>query len=109
MQLDAKIEAFWQVYLSSLPHAKDAVHRFYDVMRIGNSNYLRLCGCMYSGGTDTTSSRSWASSAALRVPAIRGTQGSQEYGGVPVAAGVASERPLDHSFRVFFGDRQGKL
>ena len=90
MQLDAKIEAFWQVYLSSLPHAKDAVHRFYDVMRIGNSNYLRLCGCMY-------------------VPDHVAMGVYREPDRDRPLARVASERPLDHSFRVFFGDRQGKL
>ena len=52
MQLDAKIEAFWQAYLMG-------VYREPDRDR-------------------------------------------------PLAR-VASERPLDHSFRVFFGDRQGKL
>ena len=38
MQLDAKTAAFWQAYLASLPHAEEAVRRFYDIMRIGNSN-----------------------------------------------------------------------
>lgn len=37
MQLDAKAEAFWQAYLASLPEAKDAVRRFYEVFRIGNT------------------------------------------------------------------------
>jgi uncharacterized protein YhfF len=37
MQRDAKAEAFWQAYLASLPHAEDAIRRFYEVFRIGNS------------------------------------------------------------------------
>jgi uncharacterized protein YhfF len=37
MKLHPKIEAFWQAYLASLPKADEAVHRFYDIMRIGNS------------------------------------------------------------------------
>jgi uncharacterized protein YhfF len=37
LDLDAKTEAFWQAYLTSLPHAEDAIRRFYEVFRIGNS------------------------------------------------------------------------
>jgi uncharacterized protein YhfF len=37
MQLDAQSEAFWQAYLTSLPHAEDAIRRFYEVFQIGNS------------------------------------------------------------------------
>ena len=37
MQLDAKTEAFWRAYLASLPGAEDAICRFYEVSRIGNS------------------------------------------------------------------------
>ena len=37
MQLDAKAEAFWNAYLASLPEAKDAIRRFYEVFRIGNT------------------------------------------------------------------------
>jgi len=37
MQRDAKTEAFWQAYLASLPHAEDAIHRFYEVFQLGNS------------------------------------------------------------------------
>jgi uncharacterized protein YhfF len=35
--LDAKTAAFWQAYLTSLPHAEEAIRRFYEVFRIGNS------------------------------------------------------------------------
>jgi uncharacterized protein YhfF len=35
--LDAKTAAFWQAYLTSLPHAEDASRRFYEVFQIGNS------------------------------------------------------------------------
>jgi uncharacterized protein YhfF len=38
MPLDAKTEAFWQAYLASLPRAEDAIRRFYEVFRIGNSH-----------------------------------------------------------------------
>lgn len=37
MQLDAKAEAFWQAYLASLPEAKDAVRKFYEVFQIGST------------------------------------------------------------------------
>src|SRR5215469_16691246 len=37
MQLDAKTEALWQAYLASLSHTEDAIRRFYEVFRIGNS------------------------------------------------------------------------
>jgi len=37
MQLDAKTEALWRAYLASLPHTEDAIRRFYEVFRIGNS------------------------------------------------------------------------
>jgi uncharacterized protein YhfF len=37
MQLGAKTEAFWQAYLASIPHAEDAIRRFYEVFRIGDS------------------------------------------------------------------------
>jgi uncharacterized protein YhfF len=37
LDLDAKTEAFWQAYLASLPHADEAIRRFYEVFRIGNS------------------------------------------------------------------------
>jgi uncharacterized protein YhfF len=37
LDLDAKTAAFWQAYLTSLPHAEDAIRRFYEVFRIGNS------------------------------------------------------------------------
>src|SRR5262245_42457248 len=37
MPLDAKAEAFWKAYLASLPDAKDAARRFYEVFRIGNT------------------------------------------------------------------------
>jgi len=37
MQLDAKADAFWKAYLASLPEAKDATRRFYEVFRIGNT------------------------------------------------------------------------
>jgi hypothetical protein len=36
MQLDAKTETLWQAYLTSLPHAEDAIRRFYEAVRIGN-------------------------------------------------------------------------
>jgi uncharacterized protein YhfF len=37
LDLDPKTEAFWQAYLTSLPHAEDAIRRFYEVFRIGDS------------------------------------------------------------------------
>jgi uncharacterized protein YhfF len=37
VQLDPKTEALWRAYLSSLPHPESAIHRFYEVFRIGNS------------------------------------------------------------------------
>jgi hypothetical protein len=37
MPFDARAEAFWQAYLASLQEAKDAVRRFYEVFRIGDT------------------------------------------------------------------------
>jgi len=37
LDLDAKTAAFWQAYLTSLPHAEEAIRRFHGVFRIGNS------------------------------------------------------------------------
>jgi hypothetical protein len=37
LDLDAKTAAFWQAYLTSLPHAEDASRRFYEIFQIGNS------------------------------------------------------------------------
>lgn len=37
MPLDPKAEAFWKAYVASLPEAKDAARRFYEVFRIGNT------------------------------------------------------------------------
>ena len=37
LPFDAKAEAFWQAYLTSLPQAQDAISRFYEVFQIGNS------------------------------------------------------------------------
>jgi hypothetical protein len=35
---DAQTAAFWQAYLAALPRVEDVAYRFYDIMRIGNSN-----------------------------------------------------------------------
>src|SRR6266581_4037609 len=37
MQLDAKTEALWRAYIASLPDAEDAIRRFYEVFRVGDS------------------------------------------------------------------------
>jgi uncharacterized protein YhfF len=37
LDLDAKTAAFWQVYLTSLPDAEEAIRRFYEIFRIGNN------------------------------------------------------------------------
>ena len=37
MQLDAKTEVLWRAYIASLPDAEDAIRRFYEVFRVGDS------------------------------------------------------------------------
>ena len=37
IQLDAKVAAFWKAYLASLPEPMDAIRRFYEVFRVGNT------------------------------------------------------------------------
>ena len=66
MQLDAKTAAFWQAYLASLPHAEEAVRRFYDIMRIGHSNESANTGAalIKQGVKTAVSSLLWAYQAA---------------------------------------------
>jgi len=66
MKLHPKAEAFWQAYLASLPQADEAVHRFYDIMRIGNSIEAADEGAaMINQGVKTaTSSLLWTYQAA---------------------------------------------
>src|SRR5262249_47813932 len=65
MQRDAKTEAFWQAYLTSLPHAEDALHRFYEVFQIGNSPEAADDGAtlIKQGVKTATSSLLWTSQA----------------------------------------------
>jgi len=66
MPLEAKIAVFWQAYLASLPHAEEAVRRFYEVFQIGNSNEAGNAGAalIKQGVKTTTSSLLWACQAA---------------------------------------------
>jgi len=61
-QFDAKTEAFWQAYLASLPHAEDAIRRFYEVFRIGNSHEAADEGAalIKQGEKTATSSLLWS-------------------------------------------------
>lgn len=38
LELDAKQEAFWQVYVASLPDAAEAARRFYEAFSIGDNS-----------------------------------------------------------------------
>jgi len=66
MQFDPQTETFWQAYLASLPQAEDAVRRFYEVFRIGNSNEAADEGAalIKRGVKTATSSLLWAYQAA---------------------------------------------
>jgi uncharacterized protein YhfF len=66
MKLHPKTEAFWQAYLDSLPQADDAMRRFYEVFRIGNSIEAANEGAalIKRGVKTTTSSLLWAYQAA---------------------------------------------
>jgi uncharacterized protein YhfF len=61
MQLDAKTDAFWQAYLTSLPRAEDAICRFYEVFQIGNSPEAADAGAalIEQGVKTATSSLLW--------------------------------------------------
>jgi uncharacterized protein YhfF len=73
MQLDAKNEAFWRSYLSSLPQAEDAICRFYEVFQIGNSPAAADQGAalIKQGVKTATSSLLWVYQATNKpLPAV---------------------------------------
>src|SRR5215831_13149860 len=73
MQRDAKTEAFWQAYLTSLPHAEDALHRFYEVFQIGNSPEAADAGAtlIKQGVKTATSALLWEYQVANKpLPAV---------------------------------------
>ena len=61
LPFDAKAEVFWQAYLASLPHAQDAIHRFYEVFQVGNSPEVADAGAalIKHGVKTATSSLLW--------------------------------------------------
>ena len=65
LDLDAKAADFWQAYLTSLTHPEDAVRRFYEVFRIGNSPEAADDGAarVRQGVKTTTSSLLWGNEA----------------------------------------------
>src|SRR2546426_6459282 len=68
MQLDAKTEAFWQAYLASSPQAKNAIRRFYEVFRIGDSleGADEGAALIKQGVKTATSSLLWAYQATAK-------------------------------------------
>jgi uncharacterized protein YhfF len=62
------VEAFWKAYLASLPEAKDALRRFYEVFRIGNTREGADEGAalIKQGVKTATSSLLWAYEAASK-------------------------------------------
>ncbi len=73
MQLNAQTEAFWQAYLTSLPHSEEARRRFYEVFSIGNSPEAADEGAtiIKQGVKTATSSLLWAYQATNKpLPAV---------------------------------------
>jgi uncharacterized protein YhfF len=68
MQLDDRTEALWRAYLASLPHSEDAIRRFYEVFRIGNSPAAADEGAalIRQGLKTATSSLLWAYEATKK-------------------------------------------
>jgi uncharacterized protein YhfF len=62
LPFDAKVEAFWQAYLASVPHAQEAIHRFYEVFQVGTSPEVADAGAVLitQGVKTATSSLLWA-------------------------------------------------
>ena len=61
LELDAKLEAFWQAYLASLPDAAEAARRFYEAFAIGDSSESADEGAalIKRGAKTATSSLLW--------------------------------------------------
>ena len=73
MQRNAQTEAFWQAYLSSVPHAEEAIRRFYEVFQIGNSPEAADEGAtlIKQGVKTATSSLLWTYQATNKpLPAV---------------------------------------
>ena len=73
LDLDAKTAAFWQAYLTSLPHAEDASRRFYEIFQIGNSPEAADEGAalIKQGVKTATSSLLWVYQATNKpLPAV---------------------------------------
>jgi uncharacterized protein YhfF len=68
--LDAKAAAFWRVYLASLPHAEEAIRRFYEVFWVGNSPEAADEGSalIKQGVKTATSSLLWVYQATNKPP-----------------------------------------
>ena len=113
MQLDAKTAAFWEAYLASLPHAEEAVGRFYEVFQIGNSHEAANAGAalIKRGVKTTTSSLLWAYEAASKpLPAVGSLSIVTDGSGDPVcvvkttAVNIKPFADVDAAFAYDYGE-----
>jgi uncharacterized protein YhfF len=113
MQLDAKTEALWRAYLASLPHAEDAIRRFYEVFRIGNSPEAADEGAalIKQGLKTATSSLLWAYEATRKpLPAVGSLSIVTDSRGDPVcvietlAVDVRAFADVDATFAYDYGE-----
>ena len=113
MQRDAKTEAFWQTYLTSLPHAEDALHRFYEVFQIGKSPEAADAGAtlIKQGVKTTTSSLLWTYEATNKpLPAVGSLSIVTNGRGDPIcvvetiAVAIKSFADVDAAFAYDYGE-----
>jgi uncharacterized protein YhfF len=113
MPLDAQTAAFWQAYLATVPDAHDAVRRFYEVFRIGESSEAADVGArlIVQGVKTATSSLLWTYQATGKpLPAVGALSIVTDGRGAPVciietiSVAIQGFADVDAAFAYAYGE-----
>jgi len=118
MDGDARVRAFWQKYLESLPDSRDAERRFYECFHIGDTPESADAGAelIRSGAKTATSTLLWEYQASGHAPPTPGALSIVQNGrGDPVCVvetrevGTLPFADVDADFARDYGEWDGTL